>query len=171
MRGGSVAGRLNGAFRRLTRPTHLRLSRDEGSTMVEMAFTMIILSTILFGLIEMCLALYTYHFVSDAAREGSRYAIVHGSTCTVSGASCTVTAGQIQTYVKGLGFPGIKPGAMSVVTTYSAFPAGAACVALGCNGPGDLVTVQVSYTFPVSIPFVKTSSIAMGSTSAMVISQ
>ena len=54
--------------------------------MVEMALSMIILLTILFGLIEMCLALYTYHFVSDAAREGSRYAIVHGSTCLVSGA-------------------------------------------------------------------------------------
>ncbi|MES2222295.1 MAG: TadE/TadG family type IV pilus assembly protein [Acidobacteriota bacterium] len=164
--------RLQEKVRRLTRRGRICWSQDEGSTMVEMAFTMIILSTILFGLIEMCLALYTYHFVSDAAREGSRYAMVHGSTCAVSGASCTVTAAQIQTYVKNLGFPGIKPTAMNVVTSYSAFPVSAVgCVALGCNGPGDLVTVQVNYTFPVSIPFVRTSTIAMSSTSSMVIAQ
>jgi hypothetical protein len=136
-----------------------------------MALSMIILLTILFGLIEMCLALYTYHFVSDAAREGSRYAIVHGSTCLVSGVSCTVTAGQIQTYVQYLGFPGIRPSAMTVTTVYSAWPSGGTCNALGCNGPGDLATVTVRYNFPLSIPFIKSSVLALSSTSSMVISQ
>ena len=139
--------------------------------MVEMALSMIVLLTILFGLIEMCLALYTYHYVSDAAREGSRYAIVHGSTCMVSGASCTVTKPQIQTYVQSLGYPGIQPSSMTVTTTYSAYPAGGTCVAAGCNGPGDLATVTAQYKFPLNIPFISSSALIMSSTSSMVIAQ
>ncbi len=144
---------------------------EEGATVVEMALSMIILLTILFGLIEMCLALYTYHYVSDAAREGTRYAIVHGATCTVSGVSCTVTASQIQTYVQNLGYPGITTSAMTVTTTFSAYPAGGTCVAAGCNGPGDLATVTAQYKFPLSIPFVPSSTLTMSSTSSMVIAQ
>lgn len=136
-----------------------------------MALTMIILLTILFGLIEMCLALYSYHFVSDAAREGTRFAIVRGSACAAPGYECNATAPQIQTYVKGLGFPGINPSNMTVTTTWSAYPAGAVCASPACNDPGDLVTVKVSYNFPLAIPFVKASTLTMGSTSAMVISQ
>ena len=144
---------------------------EEGATVMEMALSMIVLLTILFGLIEMCLALYTYHYVSDAAREGTRYAIVHGATCTVSGVSCTVTASQIQTYVQNLGYPGITTSAMTVTTTYSAYPAGGTCVAAGCNGPGDLVTVTAQYKFPLNIPFVPSSALTMSSTSSMVIAQ
>ena len=151
--------------------TRSRLLKEQGSAMVETALIMIVLSMILFGLIEMCLALYSYHFVSDAAREASRYAMVHGSACKVSGVSCTVTTGQIQTYVRNLGFPGIKPTA-TVTTTYAAYPAGGTCSpSAACNNPGNLVTVLVSYNFPVSIPFVRTSVLTMTSTSSMVISQ
>jgi Flp pilus assembly protein TadG len=139
--------------------------------MVELALSLIILLTIMFGLIEMCLALYTYHFVSNAAREGSRYAIVHGATCTVSGISCTASQDQIQTYVRNLGFPGINPSTVMVTTSYSAYPAGATCQAVGCNGPGDRVQVTVRYNFPLNIPFLKSITLAMSSTSAMVISQ
>ena len=32
----------------------------------------------LFGIIEVSLALYSYNFVTDAAREATRYAIVRG---------------------------------------------------------------------------------------------
>lgn len=144
---------------------------EQGAAMVEMALSMVILMTIIFGVLFGCLALYSYHFVSDAAREGSRYAIVHGATCTVSGASCTVSTAQIQTYVQDLGFPGINPSAMTVNTTYSAYPAGATCAALGCNGPGDLATVTAQYTFHLNIPFLPAQTLNMTSTSAMVISQ
>lgn len=160
-----------GGIRQAMCRTRSRLLREQGSSIVEMTLSIIILLTILFGLIEMCLALYTYHFVSDAAREGTRYAIVHGSTCLVGTVSCTVTPAQIQTYVQYLGFPGINPSAMTVTTTYSAFPAGATCNALGCNGPGDLATVTVTYKFPLSIPFVTSNVLALSSTSSMVISQ
>ncbi|MGO8720235.1 MAG: TadE/TadG family type IV pilus assembly protein [Acidobacteriaceae bacterium] len=145
---------------------------EQGAAMVEMALSMVILVTIIFGVMEGCLALYSYHFVSDAAREGSRFAIVRGSACQAPGYECNATAGQIQTYVQNLGFPGINPSNMTVTTAWSAYPAGGTCSpSATCNNPGNLVTVTVKYNFPLSIPFIKSSVISMGSTSAMVISQ
>lgn len=145
---------------------------ETGSAMVEMAISMVLLLTILFGLIEMCFALYTYHYISDAAREGTRYAIVRGSSCQVSGVSCTVTAAQIQSYVQDLGFPGINSSATTVTTAWSGYPAGSACSpSASCNNPGNMVQVTVNYQFPLAIPFIPSSTLSMSSTSSMVISQ
>jgi Flp pilus assembly protein TadG len=144
---------------------------EQGAAVVEMALSMIVLLTLIFGLIEICLALYTFHYVSDAAREGSRYAIVHGSTCTVSGVSCTMNSTGIQTYVRNLGYPGIQSSNMTVTTTWSAYPSGGTCFAAGCNGPGDLATVQAQYAFTLTIPFIRSQSLNLTSTSSMVISQ
>jgi Flp pilus assembly protein TadG len=156
----------------VSRRARSRFAPEQGASMVEMAFSLLILLAIMFGLIEISLALYSYHFISDAAREGSRYAIVHGSACLNAGASCTVSTDQIQTYVEDLGFPGINPSAMSVTTTYAPYPAGGTCnPSAACNNPGNLATVTVMYNFPLSIPFVSSSVIAMSSTSSMVISQ
>ncbi len=163
--------RLPETLQRAIRRSRPRVLSEEGSSIVEMALSMIVLSMILFGLIVMCLALYTYHFVSDAAREGSRFAMVRGSACAPPGYECNATAAQIQTYVQNLGFPGINPSNMTVTTTWSAYPAGAVCASAACNDPGDLVTVMVSYNFPVAIPFVTASTLTMSSTSSMVISQ
>ena len=139
--------------------------------MVEMAISMVILLTIVFGIIKMCMALYTYHYISEAAREGTRFAIVRGSACASPGYECGATSSQIQTFVQGLGYPGIDPSAMTVNTAWSAYPTGGTCVSAGCNGPGDLVTVTVKYNFPLVIPFVPSRTLSMSSSSAMVISQ
>lgn len=139
--------------------------------MVEMAISMVILLTIVFGIMKICLALYTYHYISEAAREGTRFAIVRGSACASPGYECDATSSQIQTYVKGLGYPGIDPSAMTVTSSWAGYPVSGTCVSAGCNGPGDLVTVTVTYQFPLSIPFVPSSTLNMSSTSSMVISQ
>jgi hypothetical protein len=124
------------------------------------------------GVMQLCLALYSYHFVSEAAREGARYAMVRGDTCTVSGASCTATTTEIQNYVQSLNYPGIVGSNLTVSTTYSAYPAGGSCTPnANCANPGDLVTVKVSYPFGLNIPFMSSMTLQLGSTSAMVISQ
>ena len=134
-----LLARLQQASRR----TRSRCAREQGSTIIEMSLTLLILLAIMFGLIEICLALYTYHFISDAAREGTRYAIVHGSACMNAGASCTVSTDDIQTYVEDIGFPGIDPANMTVTTTYAPYPAGANLHSVGCvqqsgkSGDGD----------------------------------
>ena len=144
---------------------------EEGAAMVEMAISIVILLTIVIGIMKVCLALYTYHYISDAAREGTRFAIVRGSACTSPGYECGATSAQIKTYVEGLGYPGIDPSAMTVTSAWSGYPVSGTCVSSGCNGPGDLVTVTVGYKFPLSIPFVPSQTISMSSSSAMVISQ
>jgi Flp pilus assembly protein TadG len=151
-----------------------------GSAILETALSMIVLLTFLFGLMETCLMLYTYHFISEAAREGTRYAIVRGATagggaCTAPGpANCIAQGGNdtgdIATYVKGLSFPGIDPGNMHVNSSWSAFVHGSSCGAL-CNTTGNLVRVTVQYNFPLNIPFLPARSFALSSTSAMIMSQ
>jgi Flp pilus assembly protein TadG len=145
---------------------------EQGAALVEMALAAAVLLTVLFGMMEISLALYTYHFVSEAAREGTRYAIVRGSSCTGFSAACPASPADIQSYVQNLGFPGIDPTAMTVDTVWSAYPAGGACTPLAsCNNPGNMVNVTVNYQFPLAIPFIPASTLAMSSSSQMVISQ
>jgi Flp pilus assembly protein TadG len=157
-------------------PEWLRRSRSEyGSTLVETALSLVILLTVALGVMEMSLALYTYHFVSDAAREGTRFAIVRGSSCATNAglaSACPATQADIQSYVRGLGFPGIDPSLMTVTTTaYLAYPTGTVCTAafLTCMSPGNQVKVTVRYQFPLSIPFIPASTLSMSSSSQMVI--
>lgn len=150
-----------------------RASGERGSALVEFALSSIVLLALIFGVLAMCMALYTYHFVSDAAREGTRYAIVRGSSCSTYGnlsAPCPVTtSAQVQTYVRSLGFPIINPSSMNVTATWPT--TGGACTpsVVPCNNPGNLVRVAVSYTFPLSIPFVQARTLTMTSSSQMVI--
>jgi Flp pilus assembly protein TadG len=154
--------------------SHLRASRiasEDGSALVEMAVSCIVLIMLTFGLMETCLALYSYHFVSEAAREATRYAIVRGSACTGFASACPAAAADIQSYIQNLGFPGIDASNLTATTTWSAYPAGTSCnPSASCNNPGNLVQVTVQYQFPLSIPFVPQTTLNMSSTSSMVIS-
>lgn len=154
------------------------LMDDTGSALVEMALSSTVLFAMFFGVFEMSMASYTYHYVSDAAREGSRYAIVRGSTsCKNNGITgCGATTDTIATYVKGLRYPGIKSSNMTVTTTYYIPSTGTPttwtlCSTAPCNKPGYLVKVNVVYAFPFSVPFLPSRTINVGSTSQMVVAQ
>jgi Flp pilus assembly protein TadG len=148
---------------------------EEGSAIMETAMSSIILLTFMFGVIETGFAFYSYHFVSEAAREGSRYAIVRGSSAgsacsTYSSSACQASTSDIQTYVKNLGFPGIDPGQMTVTVTNAGYPAGVVCSpSASCNNPGNMVTVKVDYSFPLTVPFVPAHTYTLSSTAAMII--
>lgn len=152
-----------------------RLGRAEhGSAAVDTAVTMAVLFMVLIGTMKICIAIYTYHYISEAAREGSRYAIVRGSACTSFQSACPANTdgSDIATYVKNLDYPGISPTAMTVTSSYSGYPSGVVCTpSSACNNPGNMVTVNVSYAFPLSIPFMPNHTYTMTSTSEMVISQ
>jgi Flp pilus assembly protein TadG len=146
---------------------------DQGSALVEMALACSVLFAMLFGIIEISLALYTYNYVSEAARAGSRYAIVRGASCSYL-TNCGATPAQIQTYVWGLGYPGINSANTTVTTTWlspSASPptTWSVCSSGACKLPGNAVKVNVTYSFPLSIPFVPSSTLSLHSTSQMVI--
>jgi Flp pilus assembly protein TadG len=135
---------------------------ETGASIVEFAVASIILFTLIFGVMAICLALYSYNVVSEAAREATRYAIVRGSACN-SFPDCKVTSDQLQTYVQGLGFPGITAASLTL-TPAASWPN-------GNNNPGSPVQVTVQYTFPLGIPFMPSRTLTMSSTSQMIISQ
>jgi Flp pilus assembly protein TadG len=132
---------------------------EEGVSLVEFAFSFMILSTMIFGIMELALCLYTYNFVDETAREATRYASVRGSFCT-GFSDCGITQTQIATYIKNLGYPGVNPKSLSVTASW---PKG--------NSPGNSVIVTVAYQFPLAVPFVSKKTWTLSSTSQMVISQ
>jgi Flp pilus assembly protein TadG len=140
-----------------------RLRGEEGASLVEFALSSAILFMFLFGIIAFCGALYSYNFVSEAAHEATRYAMVRGSTCSADYTGCPATSADIQTYVRNLGYPGIIPSNLTAVATW---PGGSAA-------PGNIVSVTVTYTYPLNIPFWPQSGtiLNLSSTSQMTISQ
>ncbi|HWH60052.1 MAG TPA: TadE/TadG family type IV pilus assembly protein [Terriglobales bacterium] len=147
--------------------------------MVEFALTVIVLLVMLFAIIDFGRALYTYHFVSNAARTATRWAMVNGADCNDDG-SCNGTApmnngpagvADVQNYVKGLTPPGIDP---NQLTTTACGVVGVTCPASppSCttsNGAGCTVQVTVSYPFSFLVPLVYKNSITLSSTSQMII--
>ena len=145
------------------------LQHDQGQTMVEAALSLALLLSVLFGAMFAGVMLYTYHYLSFAARIGNRYAIVRGSACDPSGGmpDCpNVTSDQVQTYVRGLHYAGIDPNQLTVTVTWP----NKAGTDPG-NNPGDPVQVRTSYPFTLAVPFMTARTLTMHSTSQMVISQ
>ena len=146
---------------------------DAGTALVEFAISASVLLMLVFGIIEMSYALYTYNYVSDAARVATRYAVVRGSGCTGM-PDCGITAAELQTYIQGIAYPGIKPGSLTATTTWlsasSSQPTTWTACAGQCNSPGNAVEIQVTYAFPLFLPFWKSTSLSLKSTSQMVIS-
>ncbi|MGA9392130.1 MAG: TadE family protein [Candidatus Sulfotelmatobacter sp.] len=158
-------------------PGLLPLSRGRGmrgQAFFEILVSLIVFMTMLLAVIQMALAAYSYHFISEAAREGARWAMVRGSACTSFTTACPAATTDIQNYVTGLNYPGINtaPSAMTVTASWcgptSSTPP--AC-STGTNAPGQIVRVAIQYRFPVGIPFVPASTITMNVMSQMVISQ
>ena len=156
------------------------MSSEEGSSLVEMAIASAVLFALLFGVIQVAWALYTYEYVSEASREAARYAIVRGNTsCTNTPnlSNCNATWQEIQTYVQGLGYPGLNPSNLTVTTTWCAGDASsgsmtwASCSASTANSPGNAVNVVVTYPFPLGIPFWKNATVYLSSTSQMTVAQ
>jgi Flp pilus assembly protein TadG len=155
------------------------LRGEEGASVVEMAFASTIFLAMLIGTFQMLLASYTFHFVSDAAREATRYAIVRGSTScinTPSLSNCNATPDQIQAFVRRLNYPGITSSNLTVKTTWLTASATtprtwSACTSGTCNAPGNQVKVVVIYAFTFSVPFVPRAGFNLTSTSRMAISQ
>jgi Flp pilus assembly protein TadG len=151
-----------------------------------MALSCLILIPVVFGIIQLSIALYCYHYAADAAREATRWAIVRGSTCTLifgKGYCSPTSAGgtgadgaDIDHYVKALGYP-----YSSKVSTSTKWCINGAAVPAtwttcsttqnGNNVPGNQVQVTVSYSYPLIIPFLKSNTLNLSSVSSMTIVQ
>lgn len=168
---------------RALHPGFQTIFEPRGSALVEYAIVLPVLLMILFGIMDFSRYLYTYHFVSEVAREATRYAIVRGSTfsgsdcASTSTFACDATAADIQSYVQGLTPPGIVSASVIATPTWpGTAPAGAATAcntSNGNNSPGCLVQVVVSYPFRFIFPVLPESASTwnISSTSVMVIAQ
>ena len=144
-----------------------------GASLVEFALSVMVMLTFILGVMTMCTALYSYHFVAEAAREGARYAIVRGSGCTTySGftSNCPIsTAAPIQTYVRSLALPGINASNLNRSCGIFGLPF-RNLYSVGCmQQSGKPGSGDGNYQLPVTIPFVPARTLTMTSRSQMVI--
>jgi Flp pilus assembly protein TadG len=124
------------------------LNDQAGTAMAEFALVAgLIFLPLMFGVFEFGRLSYLKTTVTAAAREGVRYAIVHGSSSGITADSAAVA-----NYVKG------RTQLNPIVVTPSWRPG---------KAPGDTVEVRVSYTY---VPIVRLiSSRTLTSTSKQVI--
>lgn len=145
---------------------------ESGESLVSFALTLPVMLGFILGLMQMCLAYYTYEMISECAREGTRYAIVHGTTCqTSAGLSCKATSTDVQTYISSdIGFPNLSGGTMMPTVNYPG--TGASCSGgVGSEAPGCPVRVTITYSFPYIAPFMTSATLSLTSTSQMTILQ
>ena len=142
------------------------LRKDDGVELVEVAFVLLILMMLLFGITGFAHAFYSYHFLSNEAREATRWASVNGSACATDG-SCfaPATEDDIQALVLSHTPPRINTDLIKVSVTWP----GSAGICTVKNAPGCPVRVQVSYDFNFIFPLIRLAALPMSSTSEMTI--
>ena len=137
-----------------------RLKDDAGSNLVEFSLVAFLFVILLLSVVEMGRMLLVYTTMSNAARAGTRYAIVHGSDLS-SGASGPGNTTNVQTVVRNFAGAGLLSSSNVVVTV--SYPA-------NNNNPGSLVEVTASYQYdPLVGYFSSILNKTMGATSEGVI--
>ena len=117
-----------------------------GATLVEVALASTLFLTITFGTIEFGRMILDYHVVSNAAREGARYAAVRGSS---SGRAAS--ANDVATYVASRSGGRLSPSNVTVTWPTD-------------NAPGSVVQVQVRYGFTPIVTLLRRTAVNLGST-------
>jgi hypothetical protein len=116
----------------------------------------------------MAFGMWLYHTLAYAAKEGTRYVIVHGINCSQNGNTYCITVSDIATQIKKAAV-GLDPSQMSVTLTPSHGTATTDTLAnlmsnstyasttwppaspTGANAVGQPVTISVLYPFNSSI--------------------
>jgi Flp pilus assembly protein TadG len=151
-----------------------KLKGEDGNNLIEYAIVFMFFMSMVLGIVDFSRALYTYHFLSNVAREATRYAAVRGSTCN-DDSSCSAATPDtgpaapgntvIQDYVTTILPPGVE--STNLTTTPSWPGTGTACNVV--NNPGCPVEVTVSYKFHFVVPFIRTTPLTLSSSSEMII--
>jgi Flp pilus assembly protein TadG len=155
------------------------LRKEQGSSLVEFAFSFTILLAMMYGIIDMSRALYINHYVAYASRQAARYAMVRGATW--SGTSCAATTTydcdatgpNVQSYVQSQVPPGVSATKVTATTSWTGLTAaGGGCVSIAAsNSPGCSVQVTVTYPFHFILPYLPATAITFTSSSSVTISQ
>ena len=129
-----------------------RFKSEEGSLVVETALSLLLVVPMVFWLFELCMLTYTYSVLGDAARQGVRYAIVHGTdsgNCSGPSSGCGDASGaNVVAIVKSAAaysFHDLTN--MTVQVTYPDL----------ASNPPSRVDVTIDYTY---VPYIKLPGIA-----------
>ena len=126
--------------------------RERGQTAIEFLFTVLFVMLFVLGFLELVMLVFSYNVLADSAKEGVRFAIVHGTkslSCNGPGdptdatIACDNTKAGVKTAVtRFAGHSGQRIVNGDVTVTY-ANPAGGAA----CSTPGCSVEVQVAHAY------------------------
>jgi Flp pilus assembly protein TadG len=155
-----------------------RFRQDEsGTELVEFALCLSVLLITTFAILDGSRLVYLNHYVGNAARDGSRYAMVRGSTwagtscASATAYRCDAVSANVQSYVVTASPAVTSTAPLTVTTTWPGTSAsGASCdTSTGANSPGCIVKVQVTYRFTPMVPFIPGKAITLSSTSTVTI--
>ena len=129
-------------------------SGARGTALIDFAFALFIFFGLTIGMIDLGLGVWQYNTLSNASREGVRYAIVRGSESTAPASAADIAA------IVRHQAAGLDSVHVTVTTTW-----------LPNNDPGSAVKVRAQYDFSPFTLFLPPGTIVLSSTSQMVISQ
>ncbi len=149
---------------------------EAGSGMVEFALVAVVFLMVLLGIIDLGRALLSYHWVSNASRLATRYAMVRGNGCDPDKMPGCINRGpggengaglpEIEAYIKS-NADGIDT---SKLTITGGCDVGSNFLQLPPCAAGQAVWVQVNYDFSLLSPLIPLSW-TMSSVSQMTVSQ
>lgn len=119
---------------------------EEGSLLIETAISLLVVFPMVFWMFELCMLTYTYSVLGDAARQGVRYAIIHGtdsSLCSGPSTGCGDSSGaNVASDVKSFAASSFHDlSAMKVAVNYPD----------GSSSPPARVAVSIQYTY---VPYI-----------------
>jgi Flp pilus assembly protein TadG len=125
-----------------------------GQAMAEFAMTATVFLLLLFAIMQMAMAVNAYNNVATAAREAARYAIVHSPTSAVPESTSNIAA---------------------VAVNYAPFLS-TSDVAVSFPSDTELPSqndalVQITHTYPLTVPFMSPINLKFSSSSRMLVSQ
>jgi len=161
-----MTGAAPAARRRRSGPGSRRSTR--GQALVEFALVAPIFLLVVFAIIEFGWYVYQVQTLNEAVREGSRYAIVHGSTSLCPSGpmpglpaapnSCDPSGAKIEAVVRNYAV-GLAPTSLTFPTmTWSPN-----------NGRGSIFTLVVQATYQQLIPLVPLPAITIQGASSLVV--
>jgi hypothetical protein len=122
--------------------------RKRGSSLAETVMVMLVMLGMTFGLIDFGRLMYTYAFLTNVAQQGTRWASVRGSKCTLldhcdaDGPPGDPNGTDVANWIISQDIGIVNPGLMGISGDYG-----------NGNAPGNLVVVYITYPFTF-LPFV-----------------
>ncbi|HKV55565.1 MAG TPA: TadE/TadG family type IV pilus assembly protein [Candidatus Binataceae bacterium] len=127
-----------------------------GQALLEFAGIVTTFLLVIFTIIEMGLALYSYNTICEASREAARYAAIHSPTSANPAANATIQQVAINAA------SGVTLASSNVTVSWPHDP----------NMPAyNDAQIQITYNYSLSIPFIAPVTLPLTSTSRMLVSQ